>query len=204
MEKAQPTSKKWKILVPTAAVIASLILFGFSYLKLHWKETWSSDVYAGAVPAIDIDLGHGPVSHPSQEPNGFSKPLHHKDHVGRDPRQTKMEWNITKALRRPDGVLKPVYLINEEFGPTLEVRSGDELFVTVRNQLEEGEGVAIHWHGLRVANEMDGVVGLTQSEVLPGETFTYILKIPSEQFGTFWYHRYVTLSRLGFVYKRPF
>ena len=73
-------------------------------------------------------------------------------------------------------------------GPTIEARSGDRLFVVISNQLEDGEGVSIHWHGLhmRGANAMDGVVGITQKAIPSGEEFTYEFEISSTQAGTFW------------------
>ncbi|CAK4033458.1 Laccase-2 [Lecanosticta acicola] len=182
---------KWKTLVPTAAVIVSLILFVFSYSRLQFTATWSSDeLSAGAEPAIgSIDLGHGPVvHHPDQESNGFSVRLHSEERIHREPRTEALELNITKGLERPDGVLKQVCLVNRGRGPTIELRSGDELRVTVRNQLAGREGVSIHWHGLKIANQMDGVVGLTQSNLLPGHAHTSVLSIPNEQAGTFRWH----------------
>ena len=73
-------------------------------------------------------------------------------------------------------------------GPTLEARSGDQLIITISNQLEGEEGVAIHWHGLhmRDSNHMDGVVGITQKAIPVGEDFTYKFVISKTQSGTFW------------------
>ena len=48
------------------------------------------------------------------------------------------------------------------------------------------EGVAIHWHGVDVPNREDGVPGVTQDAVRPGERYTY--RFRAEQVGTFWYH----------------
>lgn len=69
-------------------------------------------------------------------------------------------------------------------GPELRVRQGDVLDVRFLNQIEQGS--AVHWHGLRSYNAMDGVPGLTQDVVLPGEAFEYSLHAPDA--GTFWYH----------------
>ncbi|MGB0682771.1 MAG: multicopper oxidase family protein [Magnetovibrionaceae bacterium] len=69
-------------------------------------------------------------------------------------------------------------------GPLLSARQGDELAVNLTNRLDQP--TTIHWHGIRLPNAMDGVPGLTQAPVQPGETFTY--RFPLEDAGTFWYH----------------
>lgn len=69
-------------------------------------------------------------------------------------------------------------------GPELRVRQGDVLDVQFLNQIEQDS--AVHWHGLRTDNAMDGVPGLTQEAVSPGDAFDYRLHAPDA--GTFWYH----------------
>jgi FtsP/CotA-like multicopper oxidase with cupredoxin domain len=70
-------------------------------------------------------------------------------------------------------------------GPVLRVRQGDLVEVTLINEDIES-GVTIHWHGLDVPNAEDGVAGLTQDAVKPGERHTY--RFRAEQAGTYWYH----------------
>lgn len=69
-------------------------------------------------------------------------------------------------------------------GPTLKVRKGERLRVEFTNRLEEA--TSVHWHGIRIANDMDGVAGLTQKPVESGETFIYDFVAPDA--GTYWYH----------------
>ena len=69
-------------------------------------------------------------------------------------------------------------------GPLLKVRQGEELAVTFENRT--GEASSVHWHGIRIANGMDGVPGLTQDAVLDGADFDYRFVAPDA--GTFWYH----------------
>ena len=69
-------------------------------------------------------------------------------------------------------------------GPTLRVRAGDLVRVTLRNRLPVG--TTIHWHGLAVANGEDGVAGLTQQPVPPGADATYAFLATTA--GTYWYH----------------
>ena len=68
--------------------------------------------------------------------------------------------------------------------PLLRFREGDSVVINVTNRL--AEPTSIHWHGLRLPNEMDGVPGLTFRGINPGETFTY--RFPLRQSGTYWYH----------------
>ena len=69
-------------------------------------------------------------------------------------------------------------------GPLIEARRGDELEITFTNELDLP--TTMHWHGIRNLNAMDGVPGLTQPAVEPGETFIY--RFPLKDAGTFWYH----------------
>ena len=69
-------------------------------------------------------------------------------------------------------------------GPTIRVRRGQEVFVRVINRLDRP--FSIHWHGVRIANAMDGAAGLTQPPIRQGESFDY--RFPCPDAGTYWYH----------------
>ncbi|MEM1201032.1 MAG: multicopper oxidase family protein [Pseudomonadota bacterium] len=69
-------------------------------------------------------------------------------------------------------------------GPVLRVRQGERLKVRFVNDLPMPS--TIHWHGIRIENAMDGVAGLTQQPVPPGESFDYAFTAPDA--GTYWYH----------------
>src|SRR5258708_8617334 len=56
-------------------------------------------------------------------------------------------------------------------GPTIEAVEGDRVRILVTNKLPEG--TSIHWHGFIIPNGMDGVTGLNQPKIEPGETFAY-------------------------------
>jgi len=66
-------------------------------------------------------------------------------------------------------------------GATIRCRKGEPLHVRLINELNQP--TSIHWHGLRIDNAMDGVIGLTQDPVAPGESFDYIFTPPDA--GTF-------------------
>ncbi len=69
-------------------------------------------------------------------------------------------------------------------GEEIRVTEGDFVKVHLTNELDVP--VTIHWHGVLLPNKMDGVPGLTQDAVQPGESFTY--EFIAEDAGTFWYH----------------
>ena len=69
-------------------------------------------------------------------------------------------------------------------GPTLRFREGDTVTIRVTNRLRET--TALHWHGLIVPADMDGVPGVSFAGIAPGATFTYRFKV--NQSGTYWYH----------------
>ena len=69
-------------------------------------------------------------------------------------------------------------------GPTIEVVEGDRVRIFVTNRLPEH--TSIHWHGQRLPNGMDGVSGLTQPPIKPGQTYVY--EFVARRPGTFMYH----------------
>jgi FtsP/CotA-like multicopper oxidase with cupredoxin domain len=76
--------------------------------------------------------------------------------------------------------------INDQIpGPTLKFKEGEEVTINVKNSMNEP--TSIHWHGILLPGNMDGVPGLNGFEgIAPGEVFTYRFKI--RQAGTYWYH----------------
>ena len=77
-------------------------------------------------------------------------------------------------------------------GPELRVHQGDLVEVTLVNE-DLGDGIAVHWHGVDVPNSEDGVAGVTQDAVRPGERYTY--RFRADQLGTFWYHSHQFSAR---------
>jgi len=75
-------------------------------------------------------------------------------------------------------------------GPLIRAKVGDRVIIHFTNHLPEG--TSIHWHGLRVPNEMDGVPGVTQDPVATGGSFRYEFVVRDA--GTFWYHPHINSS----------
>lgn len=69
-------------------------------------------------------------------------------------------------------------------GPTLRWREGETVTIRVHNRL--AVDTSIHWHGILLPFQMDGVPGISFKGIPPGETFTYRFKVG--QTGTYWYH----------------
>lgn len=90
-------------------------------------------------------------------------------------------------------------------GPTIEAVEGDRVRIIVENNLPEP--TSVHWHGLHVPIEMDGVTGISQKPIPPGGSFTYEFTL--EQHGTYFYHphfmgaKQVGLGMAGFFIIHP-
>jgi FtsP/CotA-like multicopper oxidase with cupredoxin domain len=75
-------------------------------------------------------------------------------------------------------------------GPMLKAKIGDRVIVHFKNSLPEA--TTIHWHGLRVPNDMDGAPGVTQAPIESGTSFRYEFTVPDA--GTYWYHPHLDSS----------
>ena len=90
-------------------------------------------------------------------------------------------------------------------GPTIEVVEGDRVRMFVTNRLPES--TSIHWHGQRLPNGMDGVSGLTQPSIKPGQTYVY--EFAAQRSGTFMYHPHaddatqMAMGMMGFWVTHP-
>lgn len=101
---------------------------------------------------------------------------------------------ITNGTWNRDGEDEPLFLINGQFpGPAIECNWGDLVQITVHNQLQSN-GTAIHWHGIRQfgTNDQDGVPGVTECAIAPGQSRTYTWRACS--YGTSWYHSHWNLQ----------
>ena len=101
------------------------------------------------------------------------------------------DLTIAEEARSPAGTPTSVITINGQMpGPTLRFREGDTARITVHNQLREP--TLVHWHGLLVPNNQDGVPDITMPSIKAGATFTY--EFPIKQSGTYWYHSHQGLQ----------
>lgn len=107
-----------------------------------------------------------------------------------DPQLDVVEVHLTAAVSSVEwveGRQTEIWTYNGLVpGPVIAAKVGDTVRVVLTNELEEE--TTIHWHGLRISDEMDGVPAI-QAPVQPGEQFTYEFVVPDS--GTFWYHPHV-------------
>ena len=123
------------------------------------------------VPAATVDEGNQPLT-------------------PRDENGVKIFELTTKTVRWNfgEGIEQVAWTYNGMVpGPLIRVVEGDTVRFVVKNELPEA--TTIHWHGIEVPNAMDGVPGMTQEAIQPGETFTY--EFVAKPAGTFWYHSHV-------------
>ena len=97
-------------------------------------------------------------------------------------------WNVAP------GVKKQVFAFNGTVpGPTIRVIEGDKVRVIVTNHLPQG--TAVHWHGMVLPHKMDGVPGVTQPPIEPGQSMTY--EFVAVATGTHWYHSHWDGDQVG-------
>ncbi|HET8849149.1 MAG TPA: copper resistance system multicopper oxidase [Marinobacter sp.] len=97
------------------------------------------------------------------------------------------EYNITVdrvQIDTGDFVKEGIGYNGASPGPVLRFKEGEEVTINVTNNLDQM--TSIHWHGLILPYDQDGVPGISFPGIKPGETFTY--RFPIVQAGTYWYH----------------
>jgi FtsP/CotA-like multicopper oxidase with cupredoxin domain len=162
-----------------AALIAVLGLTG--WVGWSWYQSLVPDTY-NVMDYGPVDYGGGPQT-----------AAHHSVGVDRltGPEQGTPDFTRTLTAERTTIRLRSGRRIDAWAfdgrvpGPKLTVHQGDLVEVTLVNE-DIGDGVSIHWHGVDVPNADDGVSGVTQDAVMPGERYTYRFRV--QQQGTFWYH----------------
>lgn len=104
---------------------------------------------------------------------------------------TEIDLTVADGLREVAGRRGLGVAVNGTVpGPLLRLKEGDEVTLRVTNRLHED--TSIHWHGLLLPFQFDGVPGVSFPGIKPGETFTY--KFPLRQSGTYWYHSHSGLQ----------
>jgi FtsP/CotA-like multicopper oxidase with cupredoxin domain len=122
--------------------------------------------------------------------------------INPDPRivEVTLEARIS-SLEITPGVRIDAWTYNGGLpGPLIRARKGDRLIVHFSNRLPES--TTVHWHGVQVPIEMDGVPGASQAPVKTGGTFTYDFVVPDASL--FWYHPHVmSAAQVGFGLYGP-
>src|SRR5262249_44583983 len=148
-------------------------------------------------PTTASDLGYQPVV----TPNGITLPWRMVGGV-------KVYHLIAEPVRHEfaPGLVGDCWGYNGRVhGPTIEAVEGDRVRIYVTNRLPEP--TSVHWHGVFLPNGMDGVAGLNQRAIRPGETFKYEFTL--RQYGTYMYHPHhdemtqMALGMMGLIVIHP-
>jgi FtsP/CotA-like multicopper oxidase with cupredoxin domain len=136
---------------------------------------------------------------PSFAPAGWDAAIKLAEASDRNPDPTVVEINLMAQLA--DVQIAPGKTVHAWTydgglpGPLIRARVGDRLIVHFTNRLPEP--TTVHWHGVRVPIEMDGVPGISQLEVKTGESFVYDFVLRDA--GLYWYHPHVmSAAQVGF------
>ena len=151
------------------------------------NNTMNTTATPGSMMAKNPEAAHmmEPIAAPNVQPateTTGGQPLTYREENG-----VKVFELTTKAVQWPilDGVTVTAYTYNGTVpGPMIRVTEGDQVKIIVKNELPAP--TTIHWHGVEVPNAMDGVPGVTQDPIQPGESFTY--EFVAKPAGTFMYH----------------
>lgn len=99
--------------------------------------------------------------------------------------EVKYNIDIDPTTKTINGNQVQAFLLNGSSpGPIIKAEIGDTLNITINNKTQKD--LIIHWHGLMVPNDQDGVAFVTTKIISAGTNFTY--NFPVKQTGTYWYH----------------
>jgi CopA family copper-resistance protein len=108
-----------------------------------------------------------------------------------------IDLTIGRASILVDGQMRHAVTVNGRVpAPLIRLKEGQTVRLSVRNTLTEE--TSIHWHGLLIPFQMDGVPGVSFPGIKPGETFVYAFKV--KQSGTYWYHSHSGLQEAEGLY----
>ena len=151
-----------------------------------------------ALSALAV-LDANPAGAQSLQPAGWDAGIRMAEAVDRNPDPNVVEVDFEARVATVEiapGLKVDAWTYNGTIpGPMIRVKVGDRLIVHFTNNLPRPS--TIHWHGLRVPIDMDGVPGYSQEPVQPGGTFTYDFVVPDA--GIYWYHPHVmSAAQVGF------
>jgi len=158
-------------------------------------------VQTSSASAAPLAPTSGRPYHPVITLNGWSLPFRMRNgwkefHLVAEPVEREFAPGMVTRLWGYNG---------QSPGPTIEVVEGDRVRIFVTNRLPEH--TTIHWHGQRLPNGMDGVGGLNQPQIKPGQTFVY--EFVARRAGTFMYHPHademvqMAMGMMGFWVTHP-
>ncbi|MGE4369155.1 MAG: copper resistance system multicopper oxidase [Burkholderiaceae bacterium] len=148
--------------------------------------------FVQGLAAGGVMLGLSPFAHAAGIVSSLAR-------TGTAPVLTGTEFNLEVGQSPVNFTGNPrmAFTINGSVpAPTLRWREGDTVTIRVKNTLKEE--TSIHWHGIILPYQMDGVPGISFPGIPPGETFVYQFKL--EQSGTYWYHSHSGMQEAQGMY----
>ena len=152
------------------------------------KKTISRKTFLRYTAAMGVVAGVSSIL-PAYAFTGFNnKPKEVLTPVGKD---NILDLTISEISLNIDGKTTKATAINGQVpGPLIRLKEGTDVIIRVKNDLDED--TSIHWHGILLPFQMDGVPGVSFEGIKPGETFEY--RYPVAQNGTYWYHSHSKLQ----------
>ncbi|KAG9688980.1 laccase precursor, partial [Aureobasidium melanogenum] len=182
--------------VTSAATPARKYLWGRDGMGKMVRRQASSTTSSAAVSTsslvADSSCSNGPYTRACWK-DGFSIATDFDQKFPTTGKTVSYNLEITNTTCNPDGAHEQQCLLfNGQLpGPVIRASWGDTLSITVTNSMQNN-GTSIHWHGIRQYNTpgMDGVNGISECALAPGETKTYTFHCT--QYGSSWYHSHYT------------
>jgi suppressor of ftsI len=175
---------------PTNTKVVQYIV-RISYIKIITLLSLSLGIYL-SITIVNNNITSGNPFLPSA--NGQVKGLNHNStslkqamlpQIVQISNGSTFHLTTSKVIKNINGGNIVTYGLNGQVpGPIIKVKQGSSIFVNFTNNIDMDS--SIHWHGLKLNNKYDGVPGLTQDPVKPGQSFLYKLDFPNE--GVYWYH----------------
>jgi FtsP/CotA-like multicopper oxidase with cupredoxin domain len=188
-------SRKGKISMSVLAfiILFGAVLIGTYFWQIRMQKPFEVNMGEMANGEAGSNHAHGaalPVTSNGTEPVRSCSEI--KADQSDDPVR---EFRLTAAqtvMELDNGKSQKVWAFNGQIpGPEIRVQEGERVRIVLDNRDIE-EGVTLHWHGIVLPCSQDGVAGVTQNAVKPGEQFTY--EFEAGDSGTYWYHSHQASS----------
>jgi len=145
---------------------------------------------AGMRPMTSVEPPPPSNGRPAQ-PDGWDRAVTLQTPQDLDPTPNVVEFDLDAQVGAQTflpGTTTPAWTYNGVVpGPLIRAHVGDKIIAHFTNHLPADS--TVHWHGIRLPSNMDGVPGHTQPPVHPGGSFDYVFNVPDP--GLFWYHPHV-------------